>query len=56
MAAPTPSSLQAIADDVVRGRLQSTVAAVVRFDDLPAAIERQRTGSALGKTVVTLVD
>lgn len=52
---PATARLQAIADDVVHGRLQSKVAAVVRFDDLPAAIERQRTGATLGKTVVTLV-
>jgi len=52
---PDTARLQAVADDVVHGRLQSKVAAVVRFDDLPAAIERQRTGSTLGKTVVTLV-
>lgn len=52
---PDTARLQAVADDVVRGRLQSKVAAVVRFDDLPAAIERQRTGSTLGKTVATLV-
>ena len=52
---PDTARLQAVADDVVHGRLQSKVAAVVRFDDLPAAIERQRTGATLGKTVVTLV-
>lgn len=52
---PDTARLQAVADDVVHGRLQSKVAAVVRFDDLPAAIERQRTGSTLGKTVATLV-
>lgn len=52
---PDTARLQAVADDVVRGRLQSKVAAVVRFDDLPGAIERQRTGSTLGKTVATLV-
>lgn len=52
---PDTARLQAVADDVVHGRLQSKVAAVVRFDDLPAAIERQRTGSTPGKTVATLV-
>lgn len=46
--------LQAIAEDVVHGRLQSKVSAVVRFDELPAAIERNRTHPQLGKTVVTL--
>ena len=46
--------LQAIAEDVAHGRLQSKVGAVVRFDELPAAIERNRTQPQLGKTVVTL--
>ena len=46
--------LQAIAEDVARGRLQSKVSAVVRFDELPAAIERNRTQPQLGKTVVQL--
>mgnify|MGYP001627108044 CR=1 FL=1 len=53
--APDTARLQAIADDVAQGRLQSKVGAVVRFEDLPAAIERHRTGSKHGKTVVTLV-
>lgn len=48
--------LQAIAEDVAHGRLQSKVSAVVRFDELPAAIERHRTRSQPGKTVVTLSD
>jgi NADPH:quinone reductase-like Zn-dependent oxidoreductase len=48
--------LQAIAEDVAHGRLQSKVGAVVRFDELPAAIERNRTQPQLGKTVVTLSD
>lgn len=48
--------LQAIAEDVAHGRLRSKVGAVVRFDELPAAIERNRTQPQLGKTVVTLTD
>lgn len=48
--------LQAIAENVAHGRLQSKVGAVVRFDELPAAIERNRTQPQLGKTVVTLSD
>ena len=48
--------LQAIGEDVAHGRLQSKVGAVVRFDELPAAIERNRTQPQLGKTVVTLSD
>jgi len=46
--------LQAIAEDVADGRLQSNVSAVVGFDELPAAIERNRTQPQLGKTVATL--
>lgn len=49
---PDAARLQAIAEDVAHGRLQSKVGAVVRFDDLPAAIERNRTQPQLGKTVV----
>ena len=49
---PDAARLQAIAEDVAHGRLQSKVGAVVRFDELPAAIERNRTQPQLGKTVV----
>jgi len=49
---PDTARLQAIADDVVNGRLRSKVAAAVRFDELPAAIERNRTQPQVGKTVV----
>jgi NADPH:quinone reductase-like Zn-dependent oxidoreductase len=51
---PDAARLQAIAGDVVHGRLQSKVGAVVRFDELPAAIERNRTQPQVGKTVVDL--
>jgi NADPH:quinone reductase-like Zn-dependent oxidoreductase len=44
--------LQTIAQEVARGHLKSKVGAVVRFADLPAAIERNRTEPQLGKTVV----
>jgi NADPH:quinone reductase-like Zn-dependent oxidoreductase len=50
---PDAARLQAIAEDVAQGRLQSRVSAVVPFDELPAAIERNRTQPQLGKTVVT---
>jgi len=53
---PDTARLQAIADDVVHGRLQSEVSAVVRLDELPAAIERNRTHPQRGKTVVTFAD
>lgn len=49
---PDATRLHAIAEDVAAGRLQSKVAAVVRFDDLPTAIERNRTQPQLGKVVV----
>jgi NADPH:quinone reductase-like Zn-dependent oxidoreductase len=48
--------LQTIAEDVAQGRLQSRVGAVVRFEELPAEIERLRTEPQVGKTVVTLSD
>ncbi|MFZ6766872.1 NADP-dependent oxidoreductase [Undibacterium sp. Di26W] len=44
--------LQMIAEDVAHGRLQSKVNAVVSFDELPEAIERNRTQPQVGKTVV----
>jgi NADPH:quinone reductase-like Zn-dependent oxidoreductase len=44
--------LEAIAQDVARGHLKSRLGGVVRFADLPAAIERNRTEPQLGKTVV----
>lgn len=53
---PDTARLQAIVDAVAQGRLQSRVASVVRLADLPAAIERLRTGANAGKTVVTLID
>ncbi len=49
--APDAARLQEIADDVAHGRLQSKVDAVVRFDELPTAIERNRTQPQVGKTV-----
>jgi NADPH:quinone reductase-like Zn-dependent oxidoreductase len=51
---PDAARLAAIARDVARGRLRSKVAAVVGFDELPAAIERNRTEPQIGKTVVNL--
>lgn len=49
---PEPARLQAIANDVASGRLQSKVSTVVRFDELPEAIERNRMQPQRGKTVV----
>lgn len=48
---PDAARLQQIADDVTHGRLQSKVSAVVRFEELPTAIERNRTQPQVGKTV-----
>ncbi|EOA04476.1 putative NADPH:quinone reductase [Herbaspirillum frisingense GSF30] len=49
---PDAVRLADIARQVAAGRLQSQVAAVVPFEDLPAAIERSRTLPQMGKTVV----
>jgi len=52
MMKPDATHLGAIAEQVAQGQLQSKVAEVVGFADLPAAIERNRTQSRFGKTVV----
>jgi NADPH:quinone reductase-like Zn-dependent oxidoreductase len=52
MMKPDATHLETIAKQVVQGQLQSKVAAVVGFNDLPAAIERNRTQSRIGKAVV----
>ncbi|MFL9878423.1 NADP-dependent oxidoreductase [Herbaspirillum rhizosphaerae] len=49
---PDAERLRLIADEVARGSLQSRIDAVVSFDDLPAAIDRNRTRPQIGKTVV----
>lgn len=49
---PDAARLADIARQVAAGRLQSQIAAVVPFEDLPAAIERSRTLPQMGKTVV----
>jgi NADPH:quinone reductase-like Zn-dependent oxidoreductase len=48
---PDTKRLAAIVQQVAAGTLQSTVGEVVAFEDLPAAIERSRTGHAPGKMV-----
>lgn len=53
---PDTARLQAIGEDVANGRLRSRVSAVAGLEELPAAIERNRTHSQLGKTVVTFND
>ncbi|WP_284944747.1 NADP-dependent oxidoreductase [Acidisoma cladoniae] len=49
---PDPETLARIAQDVADGRLKSRVAEVFGRADLPAAIERTRTGHGPGKVVV----
>ncbi|HZG19917.1 MAG TPA: NADP-dependent oxidoreductase [Herbaspirillum sp.] len=49
---PDSALLTNIAGQVAAGRLQSQIAGVVPFEDLPAAIERSRTLPQMGKTVV----
>jgi len=48
---PDPARLAQIAGDIVSGRLKSTVAEIISIAELPAAIERTRTGHAPGKIV-----
>lgn len=51
---PDTSRLATIAQQIADGSLQSTIAEVVAFEDLPSAIERNRTGHAPGKIVADL--
>ncbi|XUY29681.1 NADP-dependent oxidoreductase [Agrobacterium sp. rho-8.1] len=48
---PDTARLAAIAQQVADGRLKSTVAEIVGFEDLASAIERNRTGHRPGKIV-----
>jgi NADPH:quinone reductase-like Zn-dependent oxidoreductase len=48
---PDTVRLAAIVQQVAAGALRSTIAEVVSFEDLPSAIERNRTGHAPGKIV-----
>jgi len=48
---PDPARLAQIAGDIVSERLKSTVAEIISIAELPAAIERTRTGHAPGKIV-----
>jgi N-ethylmaleimide reductase len=54
MTRPDPERLAEILQAVSEGRLKSQVAETVALSDLPAAIERNRTGHAPGKMVVVL--
>jgi len=51
---PDTARLATIAQQIADGLLRSTIAEVVAFDDLPSAIELNRTGHAPGKTVADL--
>ena len=48
---PDAALLARLADDVAGGALKSRVSEVISFDDIPAAIERNRVGAHGGKTV-----
>lgn len=48
---PDADLLQKLAADVAKGALVSKVSDVVSFAEIPAAIERNRTGSRIGKVV-----
>jgi len=48
---PDAALLERLAADVASGALRSRVGEVVSFEDIPAAIERSRTGARSGKTV-----
>lgn len=52
MMKPDAKLLETFAHEVAQGQLQSKVAEVVPFNDLPAAIERNRTQARVGKVVV----
>jgi NADPH:quinone reductase-like Zn-dependent oxidoreductase len=48
---PDAALLETLAANIATGTLKSTVSEVVGFNDLPAAIERNRTDSRFGKVV-----
>ncbi|MER9593008.1 NADP-dependent oxidoreductase [Mesorhizobium australicum] len=48
---PDAAGLATIAQQIADGSLRSMIGEVVSFEDLPQAIERNRTGHAPGKTV-----
>ena len=48
---PDADLLGKLATDIAKGELKSTVSDVVAFAEIPAAIERNRTGSRIGKVV-----
>jgi NADPH:quinone reductase-like Zn-dependent oxidoreductase len=48
---PDPELLETLAAQVADGTLKSTISEVVTVDEIPAAIERNRTQSRTGKVV-----
>jgi NADPH:quinone reductase-like Zn-dependent oxidoreductase len=48
---PDAALLEKLAADIATGTLKCNVSEVVGFEDIPAAIERNRTGSRSGKVV-----
>ena len=48
---PDTAKLADVAQQVADGSLRSVIAEIVAFEELPGAIERNRTGHAAGKTV-----
>jgi NADPH:quinone reductase-like Zn-dependent oxidoreductase len=48
---PDAALLERLAGDIARGALKSKVGGVVSFEDIPAAIERNRIGARSGKVV-----
>jgi NADPH:quinone reductase-like Zn-dependent oxidoreductase len=51
MSKPDAALLEKLAADIAKGALKSKVSEVVAFAEIPAAIERNRTGSRIGKVV-----
>lgn len=50
-----PAQVEKTARDIVEGRVSQKIESVVRLEEAPQAIERNRTQTHLGKTVVALV-
>lgn len=51
MNTPAPALLETLAQEIASGMLQSRIGKVVGFNDIPQAIERNRSASGTGKVV-----
>jgi hypothetical protein len=51
MSKPDTALLERLAAEVAQGTLISKLGEVVGFDDIPVAIERNRTAARIGKVV-----